>query len=95
VVPAVVVAARTLFGDEQDQEGDEVREDLELFEEFFRTIVGAGQLPGRRIDPARSRRSYLLVTQTYENHKKIEHFLRTSPGPFAGPGGSGKWQAAV
>jgi tetratricopeptide (TPR) repeat protein len=82
-----------IFGDEQDQEGDELREDLELFEELFRTIIGPDNFP---VDasilsiPA----SYLLVTQTYENHKKIEHFLRTSPGPFAGPGGSGKWQAA-
>lgn len=85
--------SQDIFGQDEEQDREQLIEDLELFEELFRTIIGPDNFPADAQILAVPE-SYLLVTQTYENHKKIEYFLRSSAGPFSGPGGSGKWQAA-
>jgi hypothetical protein len=77
----------------QDQDREEFIEQLEDYIEIIRIVVGPDNWPIEALTLPIPE-TFLMVTQTYENHKKIAEFIRTSAGPWAGPGGGGKLQAA-
>lgn len=80
-------------GGTDDDQRDEYEEELERIAD---TIQAAIDPDSWDLDGAIGIQllNYLVITQTYENHKRIAEFIANSEGPGAGPGGSGLLQAA-